>query len=154
MKIAVIYGNPKDGGFVHGCLDRISGYLEERGAAIDRMVVKDMGILDCTGCFACLQTGECPLDDCMNEGYGRLREADGIVSGCSVRNGTVGALYKRFLERITYPLGFTGDISDKQVLSVSAVGLMGGKGATKKMVGLTQFGSRLSGSISPSASVS
>jgi hypothetical protein len=80
----------------------------------------------------------------MNEICRRLRAADGLVVGCSVRNSTFTALYKRFWERICYPLGFTGDISDKHVLSVSAVGMMGGRKATRLIVGMTQFGSRLS----------
>ena len=144
MNIITIYGNPKDGGFVHGCLDVISQRLEDRGADLERLVLKDQDIRDCVGCFRCLRTGECALPDAMNEIYPRLRAADGFVVGCSVRNATFTALYKRFWERTTYTLGFTGDISDKHVLSVSAVGMMGGKRATRLIVGMTQYGSRLS----------
>lgn len=144
MNVITIYGNPKDGGFVHGCLDVISRHLEERGAHVERLVLKDRDIRDCTGCFTCLKTGLCPLPDAMNDICAMLKAADAFVPGCSVRNGTFTALYKRFWERITYPLGFTGDIFDKHVLSVSAVGLMGGAKATRRFVGMTQFGSRLS----------
>ena len=144
MNIMTIYGNPKDGGFVHGCLGLISERLGERGADVERLVLKDQNIQDCVGCFVCLRTGECPLPDAMNEICRRLRAADGFVVGCSVRNSTFTALYKRFWERISYTLGFTGDISDKHVLSVSAVGMMGGRKATRLIVGMTQFGSRLS----------
>jgi multimeric flavodoxin WrbA len=130
MNVISIYGNPKDGGFVHGCLDVISQELEGRGASVERLLLKDAGVQDCVGCFTCLRTGKCPLPDGMDDICDRLRAADGFVVGCSVRNGTFTALYKRFWERITYPLGFTGDLSDKHVLSVSTVGLMGGRKAT------------------------
>jgi len=144
MDIVTIHGNPKDGGFAHGCLDVISDRLEERGAEVERLILKDQDIRDCIGCFTCLQTGKCSLPDAMNGVCDRLRAADGFAVGCSVRNGFFTALYKRFWERICYPLGFTGDISEKHVLSVSAVGLMGGKKAIRQIVGMTQYGSRLS----------
>ena len=118
MKISAIYGNPKAGVFVHGCLDVVAEWLEELGVDVERLALKDQKIQDCVGCFTCLRTGECPLPDTMNDICGRLREADGFVVGCSVRNETFTALYKRFWERICYPLGFTGDISDKHVLSI------------------------------------
>ena len=142
MKIMVIYGNPKSGGFVHGSLDVIAKRLQDKGAEVERLVLKDAGIQDCTGCFTCLGTGKCVLDDGMNALCERIREADGLVVGASVRNGRCPALYKRFYERITYPLFFTGDITDKYVLGVSAVGMAGGKRTTRQMVAMAETGAR------------
>ena len=110
MNVMIIYGNPKEGGFVHGCLDAISERLGQRDVQVERLHLHRQGILDCTGCFTCLRTGACVLEDQMNGICERMRQADGYVIGCSVRNGYVTALYKRFYERITYPLIFTGDL--------------------------------------------
>ena len=142
MKIMVIYGNPKQGGFVHGALDRVRARLEARGAEIDALRLAREDIKDCTGCFTCLATGRCVLDDAMNDVCERIRQADGIAAGASVRNGNVPALYKRFYERITYPILFTGDITDKYVLGVSAVGMATGKKATRRMVAMAEMGAR------------
>ena len=140
MNVLCIHANPRDGGFVHGSLDAVASCLRERGASVRPLHLRNEGILDCTGCFACLRTGACVLDDSMEAICRSMRDADGYVVGGSVRNGHVTALYKRLLERITYPLIFTGDLTGKMVLSVSAVGKMGGKRATRKLLGLDGTG--------------
>lgn len=147
MNVLTIYGNPKEGGFVHGCLDFVSEHLGQRGAQVRRLHLKDQGIRDCTGCFTCLRTGTCPLPDGMNDVCQTIRDSDCLVIGCSVRNGNVTALYKRFLERITYPILFTGDMSDKYVLSVSAVGFAGGRKETRRHLGFAAAGARFTGHL-------
>jgi multimeric flavodoxin WrbA len=136
MKVMVINGNPKEGGFVHGCLDALAQRLERQGAQVETLHLRAQDIQHCTGCFACLRTGVCVLQDSMNEIAQRMRSADGFVIGCSVRNGYVTALYKTFYERITYPLIFTGDLVGKLALSVSSVGKMGGRRVTARFLGL------------------
>ena len=140
MNVIGICGNPKEGGFVHGCLEAIAHRLEKQGVQVEWLYLRNQGILDCTGCFTCLRTGTCVLEDPMNDICRRMRGADGYVIVCSVRNGYVTALYKRFYERITYPLIFTGDLTGKFVLSVSAVGKMGGQRPTSKLLGLEGTG--------------
>ncbi len=140
MRISTIYGNPKRGGFVHGCLDLLSNRLEEAGAVVERHHLRDLDIKDCQGCFRCFQSGLCVLKDDMQQLYEALRAADGLILGCSVRNETITALYKRFYERITYPLGFGQDLKGKYVLSVTAVGMAGGWRNTNRHLGLEAFG--------------
>jgi multimeric flavodoxin WrbA len=143
MKIMAVYGNPKSDGFVHGCLDAIAERLENRGAEVDKLKLAEMDLHDCTGCFACLRTGECVIDDDVAAILDRLRAADALVCGASVRNGYMTALFKRFYERMTYTFGFTGEASDKYVLGVSAVGLMGGRKATRRIVAMADMGARV-----------
>jgi multimeric flavodoxin WrbA len=127
MRILAIYGNPKRDGFVHSALDYVCARLGEKGAQVDQLRLVDADIRDCTGCFSCMRSGRCVIPDDINEIYERLRAADGYVTGASVRNGTVPALFKRFYERITYPIVFTRDLRDKHVLSIGAVGMATGK---------------------------
>jgi multimeric flavodoxin WrbA len=148
MKIVIIDGDPKKGGFIPGCLGIIAGALAEHGADVEAVRLADRDIRDCVGCFQCLRTGECPLDDAVAEIIGRMRSADGLVLGSPVRNGLTTACYKRFIERITYPLGFTLDLEDTYTLAVGSVGYMGGKGACRALVGLQgPFHTRLSGVV-------
>lgn len=142
MKIMAVYGNPKSGGFVHGCVDAIAERLESRGVEIDRLRLADADIADCKGCFTCLRTGRCEIDDDINPIAERIRAADGLVCGASVRNSNVGAMFKRFYERITYSIIFTGDVTDKYVLGVSAVGMATGKKATRRIVAMEEMGAR------------
>lgn len=134
--VLCIYGNPKKSGFVHGCLDHVAGRLEAQGITIDRLMLCEADIKDCIGCFQCLRRGLCAIPDDMAGILDRIRGADGILTGASVRNGYFPALTKRFYERITYLLGFTRDLQGKPVLGIGAVGMMGGK---KPLGGLVTY---------------
>ena len=146
MNVLIIDGDPKKGGFIPGCLGVIAAALTERGAEVETVRLADREVRDCVGCFQCLRVGECPLDDDVEEIIARMRAADGLVVGSPVRNGLTTACYKRFLERITYLLGFTLDIEDKYTLAVASVGFLGGRGVCRAQLGLQgPFHTRLSG---------
>lgn len=148
MKIMVIDGDPRKGGFVPGCLAIISAVLTARGAETQTVRLADRNIRDCVGCFQCLKTGECAIADDMTGIIAQMRSADGFVIGSPVRNGLTTACYKRFLERITFTLGFPLALEDKYTLAVGSVGFMGGKGVCKANLGLQgPFHSRLSGFV-------
>jgi len=139
MNVLAIYGNPKRGGFVHGCVEHVAQRLESQGAEVDRLHLIDSGIQDCAGCFTCLRTGVCAIDDDMTQIIDRMRAADGLVFGASVRNSFFPALTKRLMERITYILGFGGDLRGKYVLAIGAVGMATGKRALGKVITLKDF---------------
>ncbi|HPM75442.1 MAG TPA: flavodoxin family protein [bacterium] len=146
MNILVVNGNPHEGGFIAGSLDIAAAHLAENGAQVDRLNLREANIADCRGCFTCLRTGRCVLRDDMDDIVARMRRADGFVVGASVRNGYVTALYKRFYERITYPLGFPLHLEEKHTLALSCVGLMGGKKIARNLLGLQDvMHTRLSG---------
>jgi len=143
VKVVMVYGNPKQDGFVHGCLDHIGRRLEAEGVEVARVRLIDCNIGHCAGCFTCLRTGQCAIEDDMNWITPLLREADGWVVGASVRNGYVPALYKTFYERITYLLAFTWVMFEKHILAVGAVGYATGKKAIRDVVGMKQSRSNL-----------
>jgi len=143
-RVLCIYGNPKHGGFVHGCVDRIAERLAGQEVEIDRLALADCDIRDCSGCFGCLRTGECTIDDDMGPIIERIRVADGIVTGASVRNGFFPASFKRFYERITYILGFGRELHGKYVLGVGAVGLAGGRKALQRLITFREFSTYVS----------
>lgn len=145
MKVMVIYGNPKAGGFIHGCLDRIAARLRENGAEVDCLHLHEADIRECAGCFHCLAKGVCPTADDMPGIIERIRQADGLVVGASVRNGLCPALYKRFYERITYLLGFTRAFDGKYVLGIGSVGFAGGKAVMRRLLTLKEYGATSTG---------
>jgi multimeric flavodoxin WrbA len=136
MKILVINGNTKLGGFTAGVLSIISSYLEAQGIEVQNIRLHDADIKDCIGCFHCLKTGSCVLTDDMAGIIQAMLKADGFVIGSPVRNGLTTACYKRFHERITYTLGFTLLLEDKYTLAISSVGYMGGRRVNKRVIGL------------------
>ena len=139
VRVLCIYGNPKEGGFVHGCVDHIAAHLEEKGVEIDRLRLGECAINDCIGCFNCLRTGECAINDDMEGIIERIRLCDGLVTGASVRNGFFPAIFKRFFERITYILGFGRELSGKYILAVGAVGMAGGRKPLGKLLTFRDF---------------
>ena len=136
MKILVINGNTKKGGFIAGALDIIATHLEKQDVEAQNIRLVEVKINECLGCFHCLKTGECIQHDDMEEIIQKMLESDGFVVGSPVRNGLTTACYKRFYERITYPLGFPLLLEDKHTLAISCVGAMGGKSINKKFLGL------------------
>ena len=136
MQILIINGNVKSNGFIAGALNLAQDHLVAKGAEVSSVKLADADIQDCRGCFNCLKTGVCTINDDMKEITERMLDADGFVIGSPVRNGSTTACYKRFYERITYRLGFPLLIADKYTLAISSVGFMGGKSINRKSLGL------------------
>jgi len=148
MAILVINGNTKKSGFIAEALEIVSSYLRANSLAVQYFRLGDAHIEECIGCFHCLRTGECVLKDDMAEIIQAMRRAEGFVIGSPVRNGLVTACYKRFYERITYPLGFPLLLADKMTLAISSVGYLGGKKVNRDLLGLQSvFHARLSGFV-------
>lgn len=144
VRILCVYGNPKHGGFVHGCVDHIAANLEKKGVEVDRLRLGECAINDCIGCFNCLRTGKCSVKDDMGAIIERIRRCDGLVAGASVRNGFFPALFKRFFERITYILGFSRELRGKYVLAVGAVGMAGGRKPLGRLITFRDFHTHVS----------
>ena len=144
-RVLCVYGNPKRGGFVHGCVEHVAARLEGQEIKIDELRLGESDIRDCVGCFNCLRTGRCSIDDDMGGIIERIRLADGLVVGASVRNGLFPAVFKRFYERITYIVGFGRQLHGKYVLAVGAVGLAGGRRPLGKLITFREFHTYVSG---------
>lgn len=136
MKILIIDGGTKKDGFTSKALSIISSYLEGHGIEVKNIRLHEADIKDCIGCFNCLKTGFCVINDDMAGIIDTMLGSDGFVVGSPVRNGLVTACYKRFYERITYILGFTLLLENKYTLAISSVGYMGGKRLGKRFLGL------------------
>ncbi len=146
MKIIILNGNTKKSGFIAGALSIVSTYLESKGIDFQYISLYESDIKECVGCFNCLKTGKCVIKNNMEKIIDAMKKADGLVIGSPVRNGLITACYKRFIERITYTLGFTLLLEDKYTLAISSVGYLGGKKINKNFLGLqTVFHTRLSG---------
>jgi multimeric flavodoxin WrbA len=143
-RVLCIHGNPKERGFVHACVDHIADRLEAAGVEVDRLRLRSCELRDCLGCFNCLRTGQCAIDDDMAQIIERIRLADGLVTGASVRNGLFPALFKLFYERLTYIVGFGRDLRGKYILAVGAVGMAGGRKPLGRLISFREFHTYLS----------
>ena len=148
MKITVISGSPKPGGFINDSLELVASHLERRGADVTKIRLSEKHINDCIGCFTCLRTGECVIHDDVGGIIDIMKNSDGFVIGSPVRNALITACLKRFIERITYILGFTLVLEDKYSLGIASVGLFGGKSVSRRFCCLQDvFHTHLSGFV-------
>ena len=77
---------------------------KEAGAEEIQVVsVANKTILPCDGCESCMETGECIIDDDMQELYPKLLAADGIIMGTPVYFWGATAQAKAIIDR-TYCL--------------------------------------------------
>jgi multimeric flavodoxin WrbA len=76
IRVLCLYGNPKHGGFVHGCIEHVAMHLERKGVEIDRVRLGECAIADCAGYFKCLRSGQCSIRDDMIDVIELVRRCD------------------------------------------------------------------------------
>ncbi|MFC1836321.1 flavodoxin family protein, partial [Thermodesulfobacteriota bacterium] len=99
MKILGIYGSPRKGGNTDTLLDEALKSAESCGAEVSTIRVCDLNISGCIECGSCDDTGECVVDDDMNQVYPRLLEADAIVLAAPMFFYSVPAQAKALIDR-------------------------------------------------------
>ena len=105
FKIVAIYGSPRRKGNTGLMLDRfLEGVAEpgdrsERDVRIKKIVVKDLNISSCKSCHNCSKTGECIIEDDMQQVYKELIEADFLAVASPVFFTTVSGYLKALIDR-------------------------------------------------------
>ena len=105
FKIAAIYGSPRRKGTTGLMLDRFlegagcSDSRSEGDVAVKKIVVSDLNISPCRGCRNCSRTGECIVDDDMQQVYKELIEADFLAVASPVFFTTVSGYLKALIDR-------------------------------------------------------
>lgn len=105
FKIAAIYGSPRRKGNTDLLLDKLtegaaeSGGLLKKDVIIKKIVVSDLDISPCRECRNCSRTGECIVDDDMQQVYEELIEADFLAVASPVFFTTVSGYLKALIDR-------------------------------------------------------
>lgn len=105
MKTVGILGSAREGGNTEILLDIALEEARNLGGSTSKITLRDKVIAQCDGCMGCAQTGECVIQDDMQEVYKQLREADGIIWATPVYFWSMSGLTKIALDR-TYALNF------------------------------------------------
>ena len=109
---------------------------KETGAKIDLLRISEMEIAACDGCLTCHNSGECRIKDDMQEVYGRLLAADGIIIGSPVYFWSVSAQAKTFMDR-TYALRYPSHKLRNKV--GGAIAVAGRRGGVKALSVINNF---------------
>lgn len=102
MRIIGIVGSPRRGGNTEFLVKEALNAAKEAGVEeIEMITLAEKTILPCNGCECCIETGECVIDDDMQQIYPKLLAADGIIFGAPVYMWGICGLAKVFIDRTT-----------------------------------------------------
>jgi multimeric flavodoxin WrbA len=107
MKILALSFSPREQGNTELLLDQVLQGARQHGADIELYRTADKDIRPCDACGVCFKSGECPIQDDMQEVYAKMLEADGIVFGSPVYFYNITAQGKAVIDR-TLALGHSG----------------------------------------------
>ena len=105
FKLVAIYGSPRKQGntgilmdkFLEGAPSAAAG--SEKDLEIKKIMTADLNISPCRVCGNCSKTGECIIDDDMQEVYKELIEADFLAVASPVFFTTVSGYLKALVDR-------------------------------------------------------
>ena len=101
MKILSICSSPKKGG-TFKALNSIKEEFPDIDFEI--LMLKDMNMKDCLGCYACINRGPeyCRLNDDRDVILKKMEEADGVIFATPTNTRHVTVLMKKFMDKLGY----------------------------------------------------
>lgn len=99
MKILGISGSPRKNGVTVAMLDEALKAAKGDGAEVELYSVSMKNIQPCDGCWGCRAKGKCHIKDDMQELYGKMLGADGIIFGTPVYFWGMTAQAKAVMDR-------------------------------------------------------
>ncbi len=117
MKILAICGSPRKGGTF-----KVLNSIEKEFPDVDYeiLMLKDMNLKDCYGCYACINLGpeKCPLNDDRDVILKKMEDADGVIFATPTNTRHITALMKKFIDKLGY-IGHRPYFFDKYAMFVS-----------------------------------
>lgn len=102
MKVLLVNGSPNRNGCTYTALEEVSKTLEQNGIETEIFQLGNKAISGCIACKSCRKTGECFMDDKVNEFARKAKEADGFVFGSPVHYAAASGALTSFLDRVFY----------------------------------------------------
>ena len=102
MKVLLVNGSAHSKGCTHTALKEVEKALNKNGVMTEIFQLGGDPIAGCKGCRSCKRTGNCIIDDHVNEFLGKVDEADGFVFGSPVYYAAASGGLTSFLDRVFY----------------------------------------------------
>uniref|UniRef100_A0A7C2K2M0 Flavodoxin family protein n=1 Tax=candidate division WOR-3 bacterium TaxID=2052148 RepID=A0A7C2K2M0_UNCW3 len=99
MRVLGVSLSPRRNGHTTKLIELALDAAVKEGANVELYSIYGKHIEPCNGCRECFDTGECPIQDDMQELYKQLLNADGLIIGSPVYVYTLAAQAKIFLDR-------------------------------------------------------
>jgi len=130
MKVLLISGSPKPNGNTAQLLQECAKVIQDAGVEAEIVSFAGMKIEACIACMKCSKTGECGLDDGLNEVIRKVKQAEGLIVGAPVYFGTARGDVMCALQRIGYVSRNSGMFLTGKVGGPIAVARRGGQTLT------------------------
>jgi multimeric flavodoxin WrbA len=101
-KTLLISGSPKPDGNTAQLMRECAKVIQEQGVEAEVVSFAGMSIHSCNACGKCSETGECDIQDGLNEIITKIRSAQGLIVGSPVYFGTARGDMMAALQRIGY----------------------------------------------------
>ena len=99
MKVLALYGSPRKEGNTTLLLQELVKGRIELGASVTEISLCDLQILPCVADYSCAQSGECFLQDDMQDIYSHMTDHDCIVLAAPIFFYSVNAQTKALIDR-------------------------------------------------------
>ncbi len=104
MKILGICGSPREESNTRFYLRQTLSEFETQGAQTEIILLRDLNIRGCKGCYGCVKAKKCVIEDDFGIVFEKMMEADGILFGSPVYHSSITSELKAVLDRA----GFSG----------------------------------------------
>jgi multimeric flavodoxin WrbA len=101
-KILGVVGSPRTGGNTDVLVSALLAGAQAGGAAVEKVMLGELKIDECTGCHACWARKPCVHNDDMAGLFEKIVASDAIVFGTPVYWYAPSALMKGFIDRFVY----------------------------------------------------
>ena len=133
MKILALSFSPRTAGNTETLLNEALKGAQQEGAETELYSTIDKDIKACDSCGSCMKTGECHIQDDMQEIYSKLLEADGIIFGTPVYFYNMTAQAKTVIDRTLGIGGFEQSMANKVGGVIAVAGSLGLVDAVKDL---------------------
>lgn len=99
MKVLGIAGSPRRGGNTDLLLEEVIRGATDRGAEVKTFILKNLKIATCQHCDACLEAGNCRIQDDMQMIYREMEITDCIVLASPIQFMTITSHMKAMIDR-------------------------------------------------------
>lgn len=138
MKVIGIVSSPSKEGNTATLVREALKAASEQGAETEEIFLYDKKIEFCQGCFNCMETGKCPIDDDFESIKEKLNQCDGIVIGSPTYGLDFNAIMKNFFDRIGMFSVYTSFLAGKYIVGFSTAGFFGSHKVAKKLTSLVE----------------
>jgi multimeric flavodoxin WrbA len=121
MKTVILFGSPRKDGNTIQLARAMADTLKKRGHSIRMLYLDDLNIRPCKGCYACLKSGACKINDDMKDIRKYILESDIIVYATPIYWFGPSAQLKLVMDR---SIAFMDDAYSSRIAGKKAVTLI------------------------------